>query len=80
MGKIDFKKELYSLYTASSKDIALIDVPPLTYLSVDGRGDPNTAKEYVEAVEALFTVSYTIKFMVKKGKANIDYRVLPLEG
>jgi len=30
-------------------------------------------------VEALFSVSYTVKFMVKKGAKAIDYAVMPLE-
>ncbi len=29
---------------------------------VDGEGNPNTSKSYKEAVEALYSVSYTIKF------------------
>ena len=47
---------------------------------VDGTGDPNTSPAYAEAMEALFAVSYAIKFMVKKGPAGIDYGVMPLEG
>ena len=38
-----------------------------------------TGKE-TEAVEALFGVSYTAKFMVKKSETAIDYSVMPLEG
>jgi hypothetical protein len=47
---------------------------------IDGSGNPNTAQAYREAVETLFGVSYTLKFMVKKGKQTVDYGVLPLEG
>ena len=47
---------------------------------IDGAGDPNTSQEFQEAVEALFSISYTLKFMVKKGVLGIDYGVLPLEG
>jgi hypothetical protein len=46
---------------------------------IDGEGDPNTSKGFQEAVEVLFSLSYTLKFMIKKGKA-IDYGVMPLEG
>ena len=46
---------------------------------IDGTGDPNTAKEYKDAVEALFSLSYTLKFMIKKTK-DFDYVVMPLEG
>jgi hypothetical protein len=46
---------------------------------VDGKGDPNTAPEYVEAIELLYGVSYTLKFLSKK-EAGVDYVVPPLEG
>ena len=45
----------------------------------DGRGDPNTSQDYKDAIEGLFSTSYTLKFMIKKGKMAIDYGVLPLE-
>ena len=79
MTKIDFKKELKHLYNPSAKKVAIVDVPKMNFLMIDGAGDPNTAKEYKDAVEALFAVSYALKFMIKKGIA-IDYGVLPLEG
>lgn len=80
MDKIDVKKQLPSLYQVSSKEVAEVDVPPLRYLMMDGMGDPNTAPAYAQAVEALFSVSYTAKFAVKKGAIGIDYGVMPLEG
>jgi hypothetical protein len=80
MKKIDYKKELRSLYSPSSKEISIVDVPAMNYLMIDGKGDPNTAREYTEAIEALYALSYTIKFMIKKGSVNVDYGVLPLEG
>lgn len=80
MGKIDYKKELKHLYQASAKKIEELDVPELSYLMIDGQGDPNTSSAYSEAVEALFSVSYTAKFMIKKGVLAIDYAVMPLEG
>jgi len=79
MMKIDFKKELKHLYNPSSKKVVIVDVPKMNFLMVDGAGDPNTAKEYKDAVEVLFAVSYALKFLVKKGNA-IDYGVMPLEG
>jgi hypothetical protein len=79
-GKIDLKKEFKRLYQASAKDIIELDVPTLRFLMADGKGDPNTSKEYAEAVEALFSVSYTAKFMVKKADGGKDYAVMPLEG
>lgn len=80
MEKIDLKKKLRHLYKASAKEVVLVDVPPLKYLMIDGQGDPNTAQAYADAVEALFSVSYAIKFIYKKGEEAIDYVVMPLEG
>lgn len=51
----------------------------MNFLMVDGEGDPNTAQSFSDAVEALYPLSYTLKFMVKNGKPGIDYGVLPLE-
>ena len=50
------------------------------FLMVDGEGDPNTSRHYQDAMEVLFTISYTLKFMLKKGSLQIDYSVFPLEG
>ena len=52
----------------------------MNYLMIDGQGNPNTSIDYKNAVEALFSVSYTLKFMVKKGEWKVDYGVMPLEG
>ncbi len=80
MEKVDLKKELKHLYQPSAKEVVQIDVPTMNYLMVDGEGDPNTSQAYSDAVEVLFMVSYSIKFMVKKGALAIDYGVMPLEG
>ncbi|UCG37006.1 MAG: GyrI-like domain-containing protein, partial [Candidatus Bathyarchaeota archaeon] len=79
MMKIDFKQELKHLYYPSAKKDETVDVPMMNFLMIDGSGDPNTAQEYKDAVEALFAVSYALKFSVKKEK-GVDYGVLPLEG
>lgn len=79
MEKIDFKKTLKHLYQPSVKDIVRVDVPEMNFLMVDGEGNPNTSKSFSDAIEALYSVSYTLKFMVKKGAIGVDYGVLPLE-
>ena len=78
--KLDLKKELKRFYQASAKEVSQVDVPAFKFLMVDGEGDPNTSKDYAEAVESLFAVSYTAKFMLKKGNEPRDYGVMPLEG
>lgn len=80
MAKIDLKKELKHLYNPSAKEVVIVDVPEMNFLMIDGTGDPNVSQEFQEAVEALYSVSYTFKFMLKKGQMAIDYAVMPLEG
>jgi hypothetical protein len=78
--KLDFKKTLKHLYQPSAKAVVEVQVPAMNFLMIDGEGDPNRSKAYEDAVEALFTASYTAKFMLKKGPEAIDYGVMPLEG
>jgi hypothetical protein len=78
--KIDYKKELKLFYTASAKEPAIVDVPKMNFIMIDGHGDPNTSELFKNAVEVLFGLSYTLKFMIKKSNMEIDYGVLPLEG
>ncbi len=80
MEKRDFKQELKHLYNSSAKEVSTVDVPAMDFLMIEGEGDPNTSKLYREAVEALFSVSYAAKFLIKKGALEVDYGVMPLEG
>ena len=80
MEKINYKKELRHLYQPSAKEVEVIDVPQMNFLMIEGEGDPNTSKAFQDAVEALYSLAYTLKFMVKKGAVGIDYGVMPLEG
>jgi hypothetical protein len=77
---IDLKKELKHLYNPSAKEVVAVEVPDMNFLMIDGQGDPNTSQSYAEAIEALYAVSYNLKFMIKKGPLQIDYGVMPLEG
>jgi hypothetical protein len=79
MTKIDFKKQLKHLYRPSPKEFAVVDVPPMQFLMIDGHGDPNTAQEYQDALEALYAVAYALKFASKKAP-EMDYVVPPSEG
>lgn len=79
--KFDFKKEYKSLYSSRQKP-TLIDIPPLNFIMIDGEGKP-TGKTYQDAIQILYSLTYTIK-MSKKGTKLIDgyyeYVVPPLEG
>lgn len=79
MEKIDLKKEFKELYRPSARQVSEVNVPRFDFLMIDGEGDPNTSPAYKEAVEALFSLSYAIKFAIRKDR-NIDYVVMPLEG
>ncbi len=73
---LDFKKEFRELYMPKTTP-SIVDVPEMTFIMVDGRGDPNTSLEYKEAVELLYGLSYTIKM---SNRAVLEYVVPPLEG
>lgn len=77
--KVDRRKELAEFYTARAIP-KLVDVPALDCLMIDGVGDPNSSPFFAAAVEALYGVSYTLKFTLKNGPARLDYPVMPLEG
>ena len=76
---LDFKRELKHLYRPTAKEFVVVDVPPMNFLMIDGHGDPNTAKEYKDAVEALYAVAYGLKFL-SKNELGRDYVVPPMEG
>jgi len=50
----------------------------MNFLMIDGTGDPNTTVEYQQAVEALYSMAYGIKFDIKIQR--FEYVVPPLEG
>jgi len=52
-GAYDFKKVQKDLYQPNTTP-SLIDVPEMTFIAVDGSGDPNTSEEYQSAVELLY--------------------------
>jgi hypothetical protein len=78
MKKVDFKKEFKHLYSPPKGKFLLVDVPAMNFLMVDGSGYPVGNKSYEQALEALYAVSYGLKFASKaQGK---DYVVPPMEG
>ena len=79
----DYKKEYKAFYLPPKKP-HLITVPPMNFVAVRGKGDPNDpAGEYQAAMEVLYGIAFTIK-MSYKGSHKIDgyfeYVVPPLEG
>ena len=85
MKTLDLKKQYKHLYQPSAKNVEIIQVPPLQFAMIDGAiekgSEPGKSPSYAEATQALYSLSYTLKFMQKKRKTNpVDYPVMPLEG
>lgn len=78
MAKIDFKRSMKALYAPSTKRFALVDVPRMQFVKVDGQGDPNSAADYRQGLEWLYSVSYALKFASAEALGK-DYVVPPLE-
>ena len=72
------EERLKTLYNPPRKPVTIV-VPPVNYLLIDGNGDPNNNPAYQEAIEALFRISYTLKFGIKKAGGE-EYAVYPAEG
>ena len=85
MKTLDLKKELKAFYQPSAKKPEIIKIPRFQFAMVDGiieKGHgPGDSPGFQEAVQALYGISYTLKFTFKKRKTNaIDYPVMALEG
>jgi hypothetical protein len=80
MSPLDLVRQLKPLYAPSAKHPSIVEVPELTFLMLDGRGDPNTSEQYQDALGALYGIAYTLKFTRKKADAERDFKVAPLEG
>lgn len=78
MEKTDFRKALDS-YAARQGRFDVVDVPEMSYLMIDGHGDPNTSSSFAGAIETLYPVAYALKFASKREHGR-DYVVPPLEG
>lgn len=82
MEKLDYKKEYKDLYMPKTKPV-IIDVPEMLFIMVDGKGDPNTSKDYKNAMEILYGLSWSIKMSKMSGtqpEGYFEYVVPPLEG
>lgn len=79
----DFTKEYKDLYLPKEAP-SIIEVPPMNFLMVEGKGNPNDQEgEYSAAMEILYGISWTIKMSHKKGnqpRGFFEYKVPPLEG
>jgi hypothetical protein len=84
MNKIDLRKELKNLYQPSAKQVTLVEVPEFQFAMIDGEiepgASPGTSPAFQQALEALYGITYTLKFASKLRKVDpIDYTVMTLE-
>lgn len=80
--KLDYKKKYKDLYLPKAKPM-IIEVPEMTFIQVEGKGDPNTSLSYKNAMEILYGLSYGIKMSKMSGEqpqGYFEYVVPPLEG
>ncbi len=78
MPTIDLKKVHRDHYSARATP-EVVDVPERRFLMVDGHGDPNTATEYADAIEALYPIAHGLRAAIKAATGD-GYTVMPLEG
>ncbi len=69
--------DVTKLLSPSSKEPSIVDVPAMQFLMVDGVGNPNTSVTFQEAIQALYSLAYGAKFMLKK--SGVEFSVSPLE-
>ena len=79
----DYKKEYKEFYLPAKKP-AIITIPSMNFVAVDGHGNPNDpAGEYQAAMQLLYGIAFTIKMSLKANwriEGFFEYVVPPLEG
>lgn len=85
MKVLDLRKQYKHLYQPSAKKIEIVQVPCLQFAMIDGAiekgSEPGKSPSFAEATQAMYSMAYTLKFMIKKSKTTpIDYPVMALEG
>lgn len=77
--RTDIKKDRKDLYLPTAADFTEVEVPAMTYLAIDGHGDPNTSPTYATAIQALYAGAYAIRSVLRE-RTGDDFVVGPLEG
>ena len=85
MEVLDLRKQYKELYKPSARKVELVEVPELGFAMIDGaieKGyEPSTSPGFQQANQALYSLAYTLKFMLKKRDTDpVDYPVMALEG
>lgn len=75
-------QEQFNVFYKSKNHPVILEIPTMNYITIEGQGNPNEYP-FQQAVEALYTIAYTIKMSYKKPnppKGYYAYTVFPLEG
>ena len=79
--KYEWRKQEKEIYLPKGKPEQIF-IKKFRYLTLEGSGNPNE-RLFSELTGALFSLSYTLKMLPKKGitpNGYFDYAVYPLEG
>jgi len=79
--KYEWKKQEKSTYLPKAEP-EVIDVPGFSFYVIEGKGNPND-EEFAAVIGVLYSLSYGVKMMPKKGATPdgyFDYSIYPLEG
>lgn len=79
--KYEWRKKDKKLYLPKNSP-EVIDIPKMSYFTIEGKGNPN-GEDFKKCVEALYSLSYTIRMLPKKEIYPLgyyEYTVFPLEG
>ena len=71
-GKLDLKRDEKQFYSAPTDRFVEVDVPRMSFLQIDGAGSPES-DAYARAVEALYALSYPVKFASKNRSAGTTW-------
>ena len=67
----DYKKEYKEFYMPKDRP-SIVTVPPMNYIAVRGKGDPNAEDgEYKASIGLLYGIAFTIK-MSKNGPRSLE--------
>lgn len=78
MNKYEYSDTLKVLYTCKKREPFFVEVPSMNYLTFKGSGHPS-GDDFQKACEALYNISYIIKFHLARKLLEIDYKVNPME-
>ena len=84
MKKLDLRKKYKSLYVPPARKVVSVEVPSLQFAMISGVIEPGKlpgeSVAFEQAMQALYGVAYTLKFMSKLRPRNpIDYPVMALQ-